>query len=239
MELSSIVIDDEPHAIAEICELIELTPGITCKNTFENVGEAISFLKAGGQVNVIFCDISMPAIDGLQAASILLEYCEYLVYVTAHRFHGPETYEVNASGYLMKPVKYDKFIKQVKILQKMKAEALWTTPQEETIFVKGSDKNSVLSINSNDIIFIQGLDNYIRFHTTEGEKTTYMQLKDLDTTLMKKHQYLRVAKSTIISLRYLKKVDGYVAYMKTGEVFNIGKVYRPAFNDFLNQRRLN
>lgn len=239
MELTSIVIDDEPHAIAEICELILITPGITNRDSFETVGEALAFLETNGGVDVIFCDISMPVIDGLQAAGILDGYCQFLVYVTAHRFHGPETYEVSASGYLMKPLKYDKFISQVKILDKLKEESIWATPEEQTIFVKGGDKNSVLSINSQDIIFIQGLDNYIKFHTTKGEKTTYMQLKDLDSTLMRKSSFLRVAKSTIISLRYLERVDGNVAYMQTGEVFNIGKVYRPAFNEFLQQRRLN
>ncbi|UKT65048.1 LytR/AlgR family response regulator transcription factor [Pedobacter mucosus] len=239
MQLTSIVIDDEPHAIAEICELIEITPGLSNLESFESAGDALDFLKNAAPVDIIFCDISMPNVDGLQAAGILSEFCEFLVYITAHRFHGPETYEVNASGYLLKPLKYDKFIRQIKELQKIKTEALWAGPQDETIFVKGNDKNSVLSINSQDIIFIQGLDNYIKFHTTNGEKTTYMQLKDLDATLMKKNNYLRVAKSTIISLRYLEKVDGYVAYMKTGEVFNIGKVYRPAFNNLLHQRRLN
>lgn len=239
MQLVSIIIDDEPHATAEITELIEITPDIIAIQDFEDVGSAVAFLKENGKVDVIFCDINMPLVNGLQAASLLAAYCDFIVYVTAHRFHGPETYEVNAAGYLMKPLKYDKFLRQVKELIKIKETSMWSNDGSKTLFVKGSEKNSMFSINSDDIIFIHGLDNYIKFHTTEGERTTYMQLKDLETTLMKKDGYIRVAKSIIISMKFLLKVDGYRAYMKTGEVFSIGKVYRPAFNDFLLRRRIN
>jgi len=239
MLLTSIVIDDEPHAIAEITELIEITPDIVSIENFEDVGSAVAFLKEYGKVDVIFCDINMPLVDGLQAASLLANYCDFIVYVTAHRFHGPETYEVNAAGYLLKPLKYDKFLRQIKELIKIKEASMWTSDGPTILFIKGSEKNSMFAINSDDIIFIQGLDNYIKFHTTEGERTTYMQLKDLDSTLMKKDGYIRVAKSTIISMKFLLKVDGYRAYMKTGEVFSIGKVYRPVFNDFLLRRRIN
>jgi two-component system LytT family response regulator len=207
--------------------------------SFGNIKDALEYLKYSDPVDIIFCDISMPGIDGLQAAEILNESCDFLVYITAHRFHGPETFEVDAAGYLMKPLQYDKFIKQLRKMQQIRDDSLWSKDDDEPIFVKGDDKNSVLSINPHEIIFIQGLDNYIKFHTTEGEKTTYMQLKDLDATLMKRKRYLRVAKSTIISMRFLEKVTGYTAYMKTGQSFSIGKVYRPAFKDFLHKRRLN
>lgn len=239
MQLSSIIIDDEPHARTEINDLIGITPNIICLGSFENIGEALDYLKQSEPVDIVFCDVSMPDIDGLEAGGILKEYCHYLIYVTAHRFHGPETYEVKASGYLLKPVRFNKFTKQIQLILKDKEGTLWRESEDETIFVKGSDKNSFLPINAQGIIYIQGLDNYIKFHTTEGEKITYMQLKDLDATLMRQQRYLRVAKSIIISLKYLEKVDGYVAYMKTGEIFNIGKVYRPAFKNLLQQRRLN
>lgn len=239
MELSSIIIDDEPHAIAEINDLIVITPDVVNKASFDNIGDALAYLRANGGVDIIFCDVSMPEIDGLEAADILKKFCDYLVFITAHRFHGPESYEVKASGYLMKPLKYSKFIKQIQTIKDDKEEDLWRDTVDQTIFVKGNDKNSFLPINTQEIIYIRGLDNYIKFYTTEGEKTTYMQLKALDATLMRQKRFLRVAKSIIISLKFLDKIDGYVVYMKTGETFNIGKVYRPAFKDLLLKRRLN
>ncbi|WP_316809214.1 LytTR family DNA-binding domain-containing protein [Pedobacter agri] len=239
MDISCIIIDDEPHAIAEIKDLIAITPDISVKAAFDNIGDALAFLRSSGKVEVIFCDISMPQIDGLEAAGILREFCNYLIYITAHRFHGAEAFEVQAAGYLVKPLKYDKFIRQIQKIRDNISTALWQTSEDQTIFVKGNDKNSLVPINVHEIIYIQGLDNYIKIHTTEGEKITYMQLKDLDATLMRQSKYMRVAKSIIISVKFLEKVDGYVVYMKTGETFNIGKVYRPAFKEFLLQRRLN
>ncbi|MDQ0966866.1 two-component system LytT family response regulator [Flavobacterium sp. W4I14] len=239
MQLSSIIIDDEPHARIEIYDLITITPNIICQGSFENIGDALEYLKQNDPVDIVFCDVSMPDVDGLEAGMILKAYCDYLIYVTAHRFHGPETYEVKASGYLLKPLRFNKFTRQIQDIMDDKEESLWRESEDQTIFVKGSDKNSFLPINAQEIVYIQGMDNYIKFFTTEGEKTTYMQLKDLESTLMRQQRYLRVAKSIIISLKFLEKVDGYVAYMKTGEVFNIGKVYRPAFRNLLQQRRLN
>lgn len=239
MQLSAIIIDDEPHARAEILDMIAIAPNVICLGSFQNIKETLDYFQHNQAVDIVFCDVSMPEVDGLEAGGMLKEYCSYLIYVTAHRFHGPETYEVKASGYLLKPLRFNKFSKQIQDILLDKETALWKESEDLTIFVKGSDKNSFLPINAQEIIYIQGLDNYIKFFTTEGEKTTYMQLKDLDATLMRQHRYLRVAKSIIISLKFLEKVDGYVAYMKTGEIFNIGKVYRPAFKDLLQQRRLN
>ncbi|KLT67115.1 LytTR family DNA-binding domain-containing protein [Pedobacter sp. BMA] len=238
MELSSIIIDDEPHAITDLNEIIEVTPDVFVEKTFTNVSDAILFLRETGKVNVIFCDISMPIVGGLEAAPLLNEYCDFLVYVTAHRFHGPETYEADASGYLMKPVRYDKFVRQIKVLSKAKEDEQFGK-DEKVLFVKGDDKNSMLKIFYDDIIYIEALENYINIHTTKGEKITYIQLKGLEQKLLKKETFFRVAKSTIISVNFLEKIEGYRALMTDGMYFNIGKVYRPAIREFIKKNRLN
>lgn len=239
MEFNCIVIDDEPHAVAEVRELIEMTPGLHLEEAFESIAQALNYLKESGHTNVIFCDIGMPDIDGLQAAVLLQDYCDFLVYVTAHRFHGAEAYEVNASGYLLKPIKYDKFIDQMNRLQSRMADRWSSVRAPEVHFVKGSDKNSVIKITYGDIIRFQGYDNYVIIHTTKGEKITYMQLKNLEQSLLKKDVFLRIGKSDIISMNFLDRVEGYVAFITTGENFTIGKIYRPAFRDFLKKNRLN
>ena len=85
MELSCIIIDDEEHAISEAQDLVEITPGLKLTSSFRNVTDAINFLREFGEVDIIFSDISMPNIDGIEAGKILNAYCSFLIYISRHQ----------------------------------------------------------------------------------------------------------------------------------------------------------
>ena len=116
MIMSCIVIDDEPHAIDELCELIAQVPHLNLVESFSDARQAIAYLQEAKHIDIIFSDISMAVLNGIEAAEILNNYCHFLVYVTAHRNFAPEAFQAKADGYLLKPVSYMSFTQKVEDL---------------------------------------------------------------------------------------------------------------------------
>ncbi|RZK04133.1 MAG: response regulator transcription factor [Flavobacterium sp.] len=240
VKLNCIVIDDEPHAIAELVELIEGTPEIVVLKCFEDAYTALAYLKMNGAVDVVFSDISMPGLNGLDAAKTMSAYCEFLVFVTAHKEFAVDAFGVNATGYLVKPVSNKAFIEQVETLisKKIHHDKL-KNDHNDVLFLKGSQKNSFIKIRYNDIIYIEALLNYVVVHTTKGKEITYLGLKGMEEKLKNKDVFFRVAKSAIISINFLDRVEGNIVRLTDKNFFLIGEKYRSAFHDFLRKRTLN
>ena len=236
MELSCIVIDDEPHAISQVEQLIAQTPGISLTGSFENAYDAIEYLHKNGQVDVVFSDINMPHINGIEAGKILNTYCNFLVYVTAHRDYGTEAFQVEASGYLVKPLLKQRFFEQVEKLLHSKHERSDKNP-EKYLFVKGDNKNTFIKIAYADIIYIQAMLNYVRIVTTKNTVTTYKGLNEMEKELRNNQDFLRINRSVIISLGFLDHVDGFMVYLSAHDLsFSVGKTYQNAFMKYLNRK---
>lgn len=240
MALNCIIIDDEPHALAELKELIEGTPDMHFLKGFGDANTALAYLKESGSVDIIFSDISMPGLNGLDAARTMNAYCEFLIFVTGHKEFALEAFGANATGYLVKPVSSKAFIEQVETLITKKAfHDKLRNDHNDLLFLKGSYKNSFIKIRYNDVIYIEARLNYVLLHTTKGNEITYLGLKGMEAKLKNMNMFFRVSKSTIVSINYLDRVDGNVVILTDKNFFPIGEKYRSAFHDFLRKHTLN
>lgn len=238
MEIYSIIIDDEPHAISELEDMIKRTPGISLLASFYNVDDALKFLSEGHNVDIIFSDIDMPIINGISAAKILKTYCDYLIYVTAHRDFAIDAFGVNAAGYLLKPVSTNTFITKIaEIASNIKKTKL--NNDQDIIFIKGGHKNAFIKLDLSSVIYIEAMLNYVKLHTKNGDEITYSSLKKIEDLLKYKGNFFRISKSCVINLDFMDRVDGNLIKMNDGEAFNIGEKYRDAFHEFLRKRTLN
>lgn len=238
MDISSIIIDDEPHAIAELSDIIGSVPGISLVAHFESVASAVVFLEDQKQVDVIFCDINMPGLNGIQAAKLLHRYCDSLIYVTAYREYALDAFGVHASGYLLKPVSQQALIDKVAELieQRNKRQR---ERNDEVIFIKGNQKNSFIKINLNEIIYIEAMLNYISINTRQDKYITYMGLKDVDEQFRKYDHFQRISRSVIVNIDEIKMVDGNTIRLTGDNSFTIGDSYRSAFHAYMRKRTLN
>src|SRR5690606_22341121 len=156
MGYSCIIIDDEPHAIGTLNDLIEKYPQLTVAAALLNIQSALSHLNEKGAEDVIFSDISMPELNGLEAANILNDHCRVLIFVTAHPDYSLQAYRHHAAGYLLKPVSFITLVELIDTLIK-KDQVFFQSPpagqtavpaeQEDLIFVKGNRKNKFYRIN--------------------------------------------------------------------------------------------
>jgi two-component system LytT family response regulator len=240
MNLKCIIIDDEPHAVSELEDLVSLLPNLHMAGSFPDVIQAVSFLQLNGPVDIIFSDISMPVVSGIDSAGTLKKFCNYLVYVTAHRNYAVEAFEVSAAAYLIKPIGKNIFLEKVNDLIRQ-SQYLASKPQDkdENLFVKGSSKNSFIKINFNDIIYIEAMLNYVIIHTIKDSQVTYIGLKEMMNKLQSKEKFMRINKSIIVSTNHINHVDGNLVHLENKKYYAIGKSYKNAFHEYITKRTLN
>lgn len=242
MNLTCVVIDDELHAISELADLIGSNSHLELKQTFMNVEAAIEFLTAEGNTDIIFCDINMPRMGGLEAAKLLHPFCRFLVFATAFREHALTAFQENAAGYLVKPVDEQSFLRLIKSFISKDQVLLSTSliQQQGVFFIKGDRKNQLIKVEINKILSIQAHLNYSMIHLENGASLlTYLILHQFEVRLRPSKLFFRVNKSYIISMVYFKEINGNKVYLTTGESFVIGDKYKAALFSFVKKRSLN
>lgn len=235
-DLTCIIIDDEPHAIAELEEMIDQVPGVQLERSFTNAREAITHLHESGKVDVIFSDINMPGISGIEAANVFQSYCDFLVFVTAYRDYALEAIRAKVEGYLMKPVSYMDFANQIIEIKSKIAD----TPVEadEFLFLKGDHKNNYFKVMCNDIVYIKGMLNYVQVYTTKQKHITYSLLGDIEEELAPRNLFIRISKSIVISILHLNMVEGNMAFLDNEMSFPVGLTYRKNLTSFVKNRHV-
>ncbi len=237
MEIWSIIIDDEPHAVSELADILARVPGISVSGEFGNVSDALAFLKEIGHIDVIFCDIQMPRLNGIAAAELLKTYCDHLIYVTAYREHALDAFNVHAAGYLLKPVSTEAVIKIItNVVQKQKRHI--GQRSDESVFIKGGNKNLFTKINLKEVYAIEAMANYVTIRSIDRELVTYMSLKSVAEQLRKYENFYRISKSVLVNMDQVKTVDGYVIRMRNEQIYSVGETHRAAFLDFVRKRSL-
>ncbi|MDE3741996.1 LytR/AlgR family response regulator transcription factor [Maribacter polysaccharolyticus] len=215
--MNCIIIDDEPLAIEVLSGYCKKLGFIEEIGSFTNPLDAITVIKEQ-KVDLIFCDIEMPQLSGLEFISAL-ENRPFFIFTTAYSQYAVEGFELNAVDYLVKPIPYHRFIKavsRVKELMSLKEQPISANvfpsngeaviENQKFIFVK-SEHESV-KINLDEIKYIQGLKDYLKIHIADSNKTilTLLSFKDLMEKLPP-NQFLRVHKSYVVNVDFIRSVQ--------------------------------
>ncbi|MGP1991013.1 LytR/AlgR family response regulator transcription factor [Zobellia laminariae] len=215
--MNCILIDDEPLAIEILVDYCKKIGFIEVVGTFTNPLEAIATINEK-KVGLIFCDIEMPQINGLDFISALNNR-PLFIFTTAYSQYAVEGFELNAVDYLVKPIPYQRFIKAVlrakEILTRkdLPATAANVFPSngdanesQKFIFVK-SEHESV-KINLDDIQYVQGLKDYLKIHVVGSNKAilTLLSFKDILEKLPQ-NQFVRVHKSFVVNVDFIKTIQ--------------------------------
>ena len=166
--LNCCVVDDEPLARQLICSFIEKTPFLQLKGSFSSASEAVKCIVSG-QMNLVFLDIQMPELDGLEFAKIIPPECR-IIFVTAFEKYAIEGFRNNAIDYLLKPVSYNEFLSAAnRALQweKLKAKAETASPDENRFIIVKSEYK-LIQIDTRKILYIEGLKDYVKIYTEDS-----------------------------------------------------------------------
>ncbi|MFI3331506.1 MAG: LytTR family DNA-binding domain-containing protein [Rikenellaceae bacterium] len=201
--ISCIVIDDEPLALAQLEQYAEKTPTLELKASFDSALDALSYLR-DNSVELIFVDINMPQISGLEFAKVLSKDIK-LVFVTAHREFALEGFTLDAADYLLKPLSYDAFLSSVEKINTRYFSHTATPSEKDYIFVR-SELRSV-KVNFSDILYIESKREYLDIHIVTGAIiTTHGSLSSFEDKLPK-DKFLKVHRSFIVNLSQIKLLE--------------------------------
>ena len=230
MKLSCMIVDDEPYAVNLLEEYIAQVPYLHLVHKCYNAVEALGFLK-NNQVDLIFLDINMPQLSGMQLSSLFLAD-QLFVFTTAYSEYAVESYEKNAVDYLLKPVTFDRFLKALnKVVKLQQTPADKKT--EPVLFLKTG--KAIIQLQYDDIWFAEGLKDYVVFHTAGGKHIAYKRMKDLEENLPA--QFCRVHNSYIINRKHIQKIeDNHVCIMDNR--IPVSDKYRDSFFEKVNNRLL-
>ncbi len=228
--MKCIIVDDEPLAREGIQLLVENTKGLSLEGCFNNAQSAGEFL-AGAKIDLIFLDINMPGINGIEFAETLPEKT-LLIFITAYAEYALKGYELDAVDYLVKPVHAERFQKAIdkalsyhKLLVTENNKSDIETITSDYIFIKSERK--YFKIIFNDILFIEGLKDYVVIHTATQKIITAMNVKTINSQLPTQ-VFARISKSYIVNIRHISSFDNNSLLINNHEI-TIGNNYRNHF----------
>ena len=227
--MKCIIVDDEPIARKGIQSLVSRIPELELVEMFNNASSAANFLT-GQPVDLIFLDVQMPGITGIEFARNIPKNT-LIIFTTAYTEYALDSYEVDAVDYLVKPIEFERFRKAVN--KAVNYHALLTTGDKENIenvendylFVKSERR--YFKVNFENILFIEGLKDYVILQLEDQRIITKMNLKAIHEQLPA-NLFFRINKSYIINTRHITSFDNNDIYIRTHEIA-IGNTYRDAF----------
>jgi two-component system LytT family response regulator len=207
MKIKCVLIDDEPLAIKVLLNYFVNFSDFEVIATFNNSLEALEFLNSN-TVDAVFLDINMPMMTGFELIS-LLDNKTRIIITTAFREFAAESYDLEVLDYLVKPIPLPRFIK---CIQKIEAEINLKNNVksdnhrvEPHIFIKVDKK--MVKINIDEILFIEGMKEYIKVVTPEKTYITHKSLTSL-TEELPADRFMRIHKSYTIALNKVKSIEG-------------------------------
>jgi DNA-binding LytR/AlgR family response regulator len=236
--MKCIIIDDEPLAREGLQKMLMGISAIEIIDSYSNAIDACEVLKTGS-IDLIFLDIEMATINGLDFAKSLVQK-PLIIFITAYPQYALDSYETDAIDYLVKPVRIERLLKAINkaenylgLLQKKNMEEETATIENDYVFIK-SDRR-LIKIFFNEILFIEGLKDYVIIQTDNKKVLTAMNIKTIASQLPDKI-FTRVSKSFIVNTSHIVSVDAHSVYIKDEEI-PIGINFRESFFEkFVDQK---
>ena len=245
--INVIIVDDEPLALDVLETYIEKIPDLNLVTKCSNALEANAALKEH-QIDLMFLDIQMPQLTGVDFLRTLASPPK-VIFTTAYANYAVEGFELNAVDYLLKPISLDRFMKAVNKAQEQinlekndGAAATVSSPApkdgEDFIFVKADKK--LVKVNYNDIVYIEGLKDYVIIRLNTSRIITLQTMKSLEEKLPA-YIFKRIHRSYIVNIKKIQAVQGNMVEVIEKNVpkhIPIGKNYREDLLAIINKNRL-
>lgn len=215
--LKALAIDDEPEALEVIKLLAKKIPYLRLHESFTDALEAMTYLQ-DNEVDLIFLDIKMPDISGMELAKSLVNP-PMIIFTTAFSEYGAESYELEAIDYLVKPIAFNRFLKAVNRAAQLKKEE-----QQSFTFVKSGHLYE--RIDFDKLVFLKGAANYVDFVLKDKKVVVRMKLSEARELLPE--NFVQVHRSYLVNLRHIQKVEHNHVYLGS-EKISISQAFKDNF----------
>ena len=227
-----LIVDDEPMARDVIRRYIENIPALTVAGEFGNAIDAMMFMQ-DNTVDIIFLDIRMPRLNGTDFVRSLRNVPK-IIFTTAHKEYAHEGFELDVIDYLLKPIRFDRFLKAVnKAFPQRQHEAapgvfsgnLENKFASPFMYVKVDRK--MVKVLLDDVLFIESDKDYVKIYTTNSTIITRQTISSVEA-MLSENKFLRIHRSFIVSLDKIRSFSNETVEIGNKEL-PIGKLYRNGF----------
>lgn len=227
--LTCMIVDDEPLAVKMLEDFVSRTPYLRLAASFNDPVLALSTLRESS-VDVLFLDIQMPDLDGLNLSRMVPPGTR-VIFTTAFKEYAFDSYEVNALDFLLKPIRYHKFLGAA---EKARQRFEMSSVKEErgSLFVRVDSQLRQVEISR--ILYVTGLKDYVMIYL-EGEARpliTHVTMKAMEE-MLPSGRFMRVHRSYIVALDKIRSVDRNNCVYIGKEIIHVTDAYKEAFNAYL------
>jgi DNA-binding LytR/AlgR family response regulator len=230
--ITCVAIDDEPLALDVLTDFASKTPGLELKGTFTDAFKALEYLKAE-DVDVIFLDIQMPQLTGIQLLKSLSNP-PLVIFTTAYSKYAVEGFNMDAIDFLLKPFAYERFLKAVNKVSDYLAHKDKPTPADNLEFIFLKSDYQIVKVSLDEIQYIEGMDDYVKIFTNDKMVLSNITMKDMLKKLPASN-FIRVHRSYIVPLKRIESVRN--KRIKLGEkMIPVGDSYAEGFYKILGEK---
>jgi DNA-binding LytR/AlgR family response regulator len=221
--LTCIIVEDEQHTSRLLEKYVEQIDRIHCVGVFENPLEFINFPNLDS-VDIIFMDIQMPGMTGIDILKNI-SLSAKVILITAYSEFALESYDLNVTDYLLKPVAFPRFVQAVnKAIDQLSADSIKNYSENLNLVLKVDKK--YVKVPLRDIMYVQSDWNYVYVHTTNDKLMILSTLKNFETKLTG-GKFIKIHKSYIINYSYFKSLEGNLVTLTNEEILPVSRSYKP------------
>lgn len=244
MTLNCIAVDDEPLALSLVCKFIEQTPFFNLAGRYASAIEALKAIHSQ-KIHLVYLDIQMPDLNGIELARVIGKGPDTprIIFTTAFAQFSLEGYKVDALDYLLKPFNYEEFLRTAtkahsyyELINRSSPAGAVAEPEhadDQYLFLKV--EYQLVRIAPDDILYIEGLKDYVRVHMMNAEKSvlSLTSLKALEEKLSPK-KFMRVHRSYIVALDKITSMTKNTLQIGKKSIA-VGDQYKEAFSQFVGK----
>jgi DNA-binding LytR/AlgR family response regulator len=202
--MNCIIVDDDDLTRIEVEQLLKQTPFLNLSGSYASAKEALDFCFAN-KPNLIFLDIMMPEMSGLEFIQFLHEQNAQIILMTVEKDYAVEAFNYNVTDFLVKPISQERFIKSV---AKAKSQFDHSKPDiHPAKFIFAKVNSELIKINTDDILYIEAVGNYISIHTPTERYVVHTTMKSVLEKISEK-DFIRVHQSYIVRVDKIMHIEG-------------------------------
>jgi len=235
--LNCVIIDDEQFSVDALLKYIDLLPYLNVNAIYTDPLLALSSASSAEAIDLVFMDVDMPSLSGIELAAVWRGKTKKLIFTTAHSKYAFEAFEVAADAFLLKPFSFAKFSITINRLFPQRNDS---AAGNEYFLVKSKEDDlAIVKVRFDDVIAFESTQNHIKIYQS-GDLilTAYLTLKDVLQLTRSRPEFLQLHRAFVISTEHIGQIKGTTVWMNNQLSFHVGDIYREQFSAYLDDKLL-
>jgi len=228
------IIDDETHSISIITDHILHMPALEIVHTFSSPIEALNGIRSTDHIDLLFLDISMPDISGIELAASLKERVRFIIFTTAHPKYALKAFDLDIRQYLLKPIERVKF---TKVISRILDKEIWQAYQQDGFLFVHTKEKRLVKIIKEDVLYFETAGNYVRIVMQAAEVLTYLTMKEVEYDFCFTNFY-RVHRKFFVNYDRILDVSGNNIHLGGAHYVLMSAGYKEHVRHFIEKKTL-